>query len=66
MHTRRTRFVVVVSLAGAMTGAMAAAHEARERVPIDWKRDPKVAVRRTEAPAPAPEPRQNRLYHPPS
>ena len=48
---------VFLTIAGLFGGAEIAAHEAKERVAIEWRRDPKAAVRRTEAAPPAaPEP----------
>jgi len=54
MNARRTRLIVLIALASALSGRAAAAHESKDRVKVDWKRDPKVSNRSAEAPAPAP------------
>ena len=52
---RALTLVAVVALAGATV--VASAHELKERVPLDWKRDPKAVPRHADAAAPpaAPE-----------
>lgn len=54
MSAHRTRLIALVALASVLSGRAAAAHESKDRVKVDWKRDPKVAKRSAEAPAPAP------------
>ena len=53
---RRPLFVLL-TVPGVLADASVAAHETKERVAIEWKRDPKAVVRRAEAAPPeAPEP----------
>jgi len=47
------RLVLLLTIVGLFGGAGAAAHESKDRVAIEWKRDPKTAVRRAEAAPPA-------------
>jgi hypothetical protein len=48
---------VLLAIPGLLAGVKAVAHETKDRVAIEWKRDPKVATRHPEAAPPeAPEP----------
>ena len=47
------RLVVTLCLVAACAAGAANAHETKERVAVDWKRDPKTAARRAETAAPA-------------
>ena len=47
------RLVLLLTFVGLFGGAGAAAHESKDRVATEWKRDPKTAVRRAEAVPPA-------------
>ncbi len=44
--------LIAHAIAGLAVGSSLFAHEPRERVPMDWKRDPQVAVRHSDAAAP--------------
>jgi hypothetical protein len=67
MHARPRRPLFILPMVAALCGrADVAAHEAKERIAIEWKRDPKAAPRRMEAAPPAaPDPPSDLAVAPP-